>query len=131
MRRKTKDWWPRKSCLNKLSAGAGPKTRKGKTPTAQVNVFVVVLPVMGSRVDRRHRYRLDRCLVLTAGGIGGKSANRLLPTSVFQINTKTQEDRSNRGTDIEIRLLISLSVPESSSIAPVPLCLCGEIPSSI
>src|SRR5262249_16796613 len=33
-------------------------------------------------------------------------------------------DRSNRGTDIEIRLLISLSVPESSSIAPVPfLCV--------
>jgi hypothetical protein len=30
-------------------------------------------------------------------------------------------DRSNRGTDIEIRLSISLSVPESSSIAPV-LC---------
>jgi hypothetical protein len=25
---------------------------------------------------------------------------------------------SNRGTDIEIRLLVSLSVPESSSIAP-------------
>src|SRR5215475_1854933 len=90
MRRKTKDWWPRESCLNKLSAGAGPKTRKGKTPTAQVNVFVVVLPVMGSRVDRRHRYRLDRCLVLTAGGIGGESANRLLPTSVFQINTEVK-----------------------------------------
>src|SRR5262247_2834072 len=31
--------------------------------------------------------------------------------------------RSNRGTDIEIRLLISLSVPELSSIAPAPLCV--------
>src|SRR5262249_49561569 len=48
-------------------------------------------------------------------------------------DTKTQRHkggRSNRGTDIEIRLLISLSVPESSSIAPapfVPLCLCVSV----
>src|SRR5215831_17877274 len=42
-------------------------------------------------------------------------------------DTETQGGRSNRGTDIEIRFLISLSVPESSSIAPasfVSLCLC-------
>src|SRR5262245_50601952 len=36
-------------------------------------------------------------------------------------DTETQWGRSNRGTDIEIRLLISLSVPESSSIATSPL----------
>src|SRR5262249_56161028 len=44
-------------------------------------------------------------------------------------DTKEQGGRgSNRGTDIEIRLLISLSVPELSSIAPVPpLCLCFSV----
>src|SRR5262245_29903893 len=41
--------------------------------------------------------------------------------------TKTQRHkggRSNRGTDIEICFSISLSVPESSPIARLPLCLC-------
>jgi hypothetical protein len=52
---------------------------------------------MGSRVDRRHRYCFDQCLVLTAGGIGGESANRLLPTAVFQINT---EVKANSGSDV-------------------------------
>ena len=35
--------------------------------------------------------------------------------------------RSNRGTDIEIRFSISLSVPESSSIAPAPELSIGRI----
>src|SRR5262245_12401344 len=36
----------------------------------------------------------------------------------FEIGRFLKRGRSNRGTDIEIRLLISSSVPESSSIAP-------------
>src|SRR5262249_53994870 len=53
--------------------------------------------------------------------------------------TKTQRHkggRSNRGTDIEIRLLMSLSVPESSSIAPVPFVVpllsdCSTCPGNL
>src|SRR5262245_51806502 len=43
-----------------------------------------------------------------------------------------RQARSNRVTDIEIRLLISLSVPESSSIAPgLSLCLCVFVVTSL
>jgi len=43
----------------------------------------------------------------------------------------TQRGPEQSGTDIEIRFLISLSVPESSSIAPAPLrVIRGSIPTT-
>ena len=85
---------------------------KGQNSYGTVNVFVVVLPMMGSRVDRRHRYCFDRYLVLTAGGIGGKSANRLLPTAVVQINTEVNEGCHHKDTETQ-----------RGPIAPGPLCV--------
>ena len=40
-----------------------------------------------------------RYLVLTAGGIGGASANRLLPTAVVQINTEVKEGCHHKDTE--------------------------------
>src|SRR5262249_13416611 len=59
------------------------------------------------------------------GGDRTKNAENETLHSFLQVkkHRDTKGTGSNRGTDIEIRLLISLSVPESSLIAPGPLCV--------
>src|SRR5215471_12794292 len=82
-------------------------------------------PVAGSVTEGVVRQAPDS--VCANAGAALITARRIsacfMRVTVNHQDTKTQRGRSNRGTDIEIRLLISLSVPELSSIAGPRLCL--------